>query len=269
MAANFSRIYNREYFSGAQAALYIGDVYVDEIVSYAFTAQQVKTPIYGYASQLFDATSAGPFIVQGNFSINFKKAGYIYLILQRYFALANAVNDQLNQAGNPSNTVQNFTSGLGLNAAPRKQPRLPTPFLNDTQKVMRANISQLIQGNLTTEQMQSFAQDLSSLANNAGLNSQFLDITTALEETVWGVGTLANSTQAGLNPVDDSLIRRIDDNYFDGFDMYFTYGDWNNANTAHTVERITGVRLTGRSKAVTISGEPIQEEYQFLARSHY
>src|SRR5678809_314400 len=90
-----SSIYDLDYFSSQQAALYIGDVFVDEVIALSYSVQQSKTPIYGYASQLFDAVSHGTVIVQGQFSVNFKESGYLWLILHRYKRFQNAVDETL------------------------------------------------------------------------------------------------------------------------------------------------------------------------------
>ena len=75
-------IYNVEYFSGSQASIFIGDVFVDEITFFAFSVSQERVPLYGYGDQLFRDVSKGPVLVQGQFSINFKEAGYLFLILR-------------------------------------------------------------------------------------------------------------------------------------------------------------------------------------------
>src|SRR3990167_10850494 len=85
-------IYDLDYYSGSQCSLYIGDVYIDEAVGMSFTVSQNKQPIYGYASQLFDAVSYGNVIVQGSFAVNFKESGYLWLVLHRYKRFENATN---------------------------------------------------------------------------------------------------------------------------------------------------------------------------------
>lgn len=256
-------IYDNEYFSGTQASLYIGDVLVDEISSFAFNVQQTKTPIYGYASQLFDAVSKGPVIVTGTFTINFKEANYLYLVLMRYQAFTKAVDEQIRKATN--NTIARSKKGqetnaeLGLNALNSlRSGRVPTPFDPDSKKVIRQGIERLISGKATPGERTEFFQSLTGFASTRGLDTEFEALAEVLEDSVWSIPENA-----------DDLVRRTDDNYFDNFDLYFTYGDYNNLKANHTVERITGVHLTSRGKAVSVSGEPIQEEYQFIARNSF
>jgi hypothetical protein len=251
-----NRVYDKDYFSGSQAALYIGDVYVDEVVSYAFRTGQNKTPIYGYASQLFDAVSKGPVIVHGNFAINFKESAYLYLVLMRYKRF-NEVTGKLNLGlVNPNAKAGPIGEGEFVVSAPRN---LPSPFQSDEQKVLRQGIERLIQGNVTQTERFEFYQSLSGFASQVGEDLTFEDLAEAFEDEIWGID---------VNNADD-IVRRIDDNYFDNFDMYFTYGDYNNPDANHTVERISGIHLTGSEKAVNISGEPIIETYDFFARNSF
>lgn len=75
---------NIRYFSGSQASLYIGDVWVDEIINYSFTMQHDRAPVYGYGSQHWDFMPRGTIIIMGEFTINFKEPNYLWIILERY-----------------------------------------------------------------------------------------------------------------------------------------------------------------------------------------
>jgi len=79
-----AEILNKKYYSGSQASLYIGDVWVDEIVNYSFTIQHNRTPVYGYGSQHWDFMPKGTILVMGEFAINFKEPNYLWIILERY-----------------------------------------------------------------------------------------------------------------------------------------------------------------------------------------
>lgn len=249
----FNRVYDREYFSGTQAGLYIGDVYVDEVVSASWSVQQTKTPIYGYASQLFDAVSAGPVLVTGNFTVNFKESGYLYLILMRYKQLTDAVDQVLSTVA-PSR----FTN------KPGGRNRIPSPFVKDGRGknldgINRVTIERIMKGEASKDERFEFYNSLAGLASQLGEDKKFEDIVEVFEDQVWGKA-----------PGDlDKMVRRSDDNAFDNFDMYMTFGDYNNRDANHTVRRISGVRLVGSSMAVTISGEPVMEEYSFIARNSF
>jgi len=75
---------NQEYFSGSQASLFIGDIWVDDIVDIQYSVEHSQRPIYGYGSQHFDFVSRGNILVSGSFSVNFREPNYLWLILSRY-----------------------------------------------------------------------------------------------------------------------------------------------------------------------------------------
>lgn len=245
-----NRVYDKEYYSGTQAALYIGDVFVDEIVAYSFAVSENKTPIYGYASQLFDARSKGPVLVQGNFAINFKESGYLYLILERYRQNLRAIDDAIRKATSDDHQIT------------PEDRRLPPPFKKNSREegILRVTIERILNGELNNEDKFDFFQTLAGYATVAGApDKTFEDYAESFEDAVWGA-----------RPKDlDNEVRRPIDSIFDGFDIYFTFGDYNNPNANHTVQRIQNVNLTRVSKAVNVSGEPIAEQYEFFARNAY
>jgi len=75
---------NKEYFSGAQASVFIGDVWVDDIIAIDYSLQHSRVPIYGYGSQHFDFVPKGSISITGSFAINFREPNYLWLILERY-----------------------------------------------------------------------------------------------------------------------------------------------------------------------------------------
>ncbi|UOE58248.1 hypothetical protein IRB79_27875 (plasmid) [Cytobacillus oceanisediminis] len=71
------------YYSGTDIRIYFGDTWVDEIVEIEFGLQEQVAPVYGYASYTWDKVARGNRFVQGQFSINFKEAGYLQTIVDR------------------------------------------------------------------------------------------------------------------------------------------------------------------------------------------
>jgi hypothetical protein len=261
----FNRIYDLDYFDDSDVFLYIGDVWVDEVTSLQYVCRQDKTPLYGYASQLFDGTAAGHVLVQGSFTINFKEQGYLWAVLRRYFDMGpsnpiftsdkKSVYDPVEAAKS-----KKLVSGkMGVNW--QEKGGKPIVGSNGTQ-VSRYTIEQLTQGNATKQQRSDFYQDLSRYATFDTKSSKdkiFEDIVEAFEDEVWAAG----ATNEHLT----SQIRRMDDNVFDDFDIYVVMGDYTNPKANHTVQKIVGVRLTSQGKGVSIGGGNIQEEYQFIART--
>jgi len=75
---------NEQYYSGNQATLFIGDVWVDDIISIDYTLQHSRMPQYGYGSQHFDFLPKGSILITGSFTINFREPNYLWIILERY-----------------------------------------------------------------------------------------------------------------------------------------------------------------------------------------
>ncbi len=75
---------NEQYFSGNQATIFIGDVWVDDIIAYDYTLQHSKVPRYGYGSEKFDLVPPGTQLITGSFTINFREPNYLWVILERY-----------------------------------------------------------------------------------------------------------------------------------------------------------------------------------------
>lgn len=73
----------KEYFSGANAHVYFGSVWIDQMASIEFQLQEQVAPIYGFHSYTFDRISRGNRIVQGSFTLSFTENGYLQTILDR------------------------------------------------------------------------------------------------------------------------------------------------------------------------------------------
>lgn len=239
-------IYNNDYFSGAQVAIYIGDVLIDEITSISYAITQSRSPLYGYASRLFDAVSEGNVIAQGQFTINFKEAGYLWLVLQRYKALVRGEKTAFS-------AVQ---KGKGTGEV-----------------VAQANIERIVQGDLDlpTEVL----QDLVAHASLTGFSSEARaagqlkaaraeHVFEAFENAVWGAPKQKN---VGGFTVDTGMARHVDDPSLNPFDIYIAFGDYvADDNIHHTVQKLKDVYIVGTSKQVAIDGLPIQEAYSFFAK---
>lgn len=247
MAQQVSKgIYDLDYYNSSQSFLYIGDVLIDEVTSLQYVTQQEKTPIYGYASQLFDTTSAGRVLVTGSFTINFKEQGYLWAVLRRYFQIQSSITG--------ISTAQQDAALLN-----NKEPIVTG---SNATKMSRLAIERLIEGNLTKTERYKFYNELAGYATievDSPKDRTFEDIMDAFEDEIWQT----EETNDTLN----SQIRRTDANVFDNFDIHCIWGNYAQPNTNHTVQKIIGVRLTSQGKRIMIGDGPIQEEYSFIAQS--
>lgn len=246
-------LYDNDYFSGAQVALYIGEVLVDEVTSLTFAVNQNRTPLYGYASTLFDAVSKGNVIVQGQFTINFKEAGYLWLILNHY--------KRVMKRETPFFTPPNVT---GLEKNPREMLR-------------RRNIEQIVNGELLpSDIMGSLAQteigrsSLSGFASEKralGSTGTAEGILESFENAIWGTKNENTSGKIGGQALNIRKNRRADEPALNPFDIYIAFGDFvGDDRIHHTAHKLKDVHLLGSSKQIVIDGQPIQEAYNFIAK---
>jgi len=253
----FTRIYDNEYYSSNQTFIYIGDVLIDEITSFSFNLIQPKTPVYGYASQLFDGCSAGHVLVQGNFTINFKESGYLWAVLRRWH---NIDNEALGIRGVTRDPLKKNLSRALMRGKKSNGDDRPIIGSNGT-KVMRGSIERVVQGNVSRGELYDFYNNLAGYATssvNSPKDKAFEDIVEAFEDEIWKTNDNNELLQQ---------LRRTDDNMFDGFDIYVVYGNYANPKANHTCKKIVGVRLISQGQQIQLDDSAIQEQYSFIARS--
>ncbi len=259
----YNRYIDQEYMSGSQASIYVGDVWIDEITSFAYSVSQDKTPIYGYASQLFDDTAAGQEIVRGQFTINYKEQAYLWLVLRRFFDMGQE-DEALQYKGleDPLKTKKRNAIARGRLGGETMRGGIggiPITGPNKT-RVSRAGIERLLQGEATRNERYNFYHSLAGYATfspGTGRDKIFEDLAEIFEDQLW-------------NKSDEELlrqIRRTDDNIFDGFDIYVTLGNYSNPRANHTAFKIQGVRLIDRGMTIVSDGNPQQEIYNFIGRN--
>lgn len=68
------RNFKYDYFSGANIGLFVGANQITNAVGFEMSLQQNKTPVYGYASSLYDGVANGVVQVSGVLWMNFTQA---------------------------------------------------------------------------------------------------------------------------------------------------------------------------------------------------
>lgn len=253
-------VYDSDYFSGAQVAIYIGDVWVDEVTSLTFQLQEPRVPLYGYADTTFRDICRGQVIVTGSFSVNFKEAGYLWLILNRYKKMfAGKATKALLTPMQTVNgaTEQEIQIAKAFNIEERYiQNKLNAQKKGSTNKALQALAAQraALISQKTLTGYASSARGLGGGEQMSGAESVF----EAFENVVWG---RRRSTDFNTE------IRRVTDIRLNPFDIYITYGDYTGDDRLHhTMQKLDTVYLTSAGKQIVIDGTPIQEEYSFIAR---
>ena len=119
-----------KYFTATQARIYVGKLFLDEMVAIQFTYQGNRIPIYGYCSTHADAFGKGRYLVQGQLAINFVANGYLYTVLDEY--------RKLGQTSRPTSQDVNInlmSQAVTAAAATALSPgtRVITPAQSETQ----------------------------------------------------------------------------------------------------------------------------------------
>lgn len=85
--------YGYEYFSGANVQIEVDDETMLECAGITFNVSESNQPVYGYASNLYDAVLPGRRIIQGSFIVNFSVKDNQLSILNRFLNSTSFVND--------------------------------------------------------------------------------------------------------------------------------------------------------------------------------
>lgn len=235
--------YPQDYYTGAQARIYFGSIWVDDIATIQYQTSHSKAPLYGYGDHQFRTVAKGQFLVRGSFTIAFKETGYLYSVLQ---------------------LVKSDSSGLKV--------------IGKSKEAFDTYINYIGAG-MTVEQALDYAASTGTTnkVTNTNFNSagDFEDISEVMEDAIWGKpGTPANFS--ARIPRSDELdynkytggngsANDIDRN---GFDILLTFGNYRTGTDTpdHTMISINDVHITGESVIVSPSAEPIGLTCEFFAR---
>lgn len=251
-----SNQYERDYFSGSQAKVFIGDIWVDDIVTFQYNTINNKAPIYGYASQQFDAVAQGTFIVNGQFTIAFKETGYLNLVWKEY----NRIKRQ------EGRTDQNIAERKAAIKAKFEQLRANGKFQS---KIVQSGVTAGAGSFLRVAQGKT-VEDIMAEATDP---QDFEDKAEVLEDSIWGAAEV-DGNPFRVDPGAQNRIIRPD--LFDaedgkdasqgGFNILLTFGDYNNRQAEHTVKALNNCHITGETTILTPDGNPIGLSYTFFAR---
>lgn len=251
-------IYNTEYFAGSQVAVFIGDLFVDEITAINFIAQQNRRPIYGYGDQYFRAMSKGQILVQGQFAINFKEAGYLWLILNEY---KKKIRGQPNKFDNvpfesSSQALQQNIEQVINNESIDQDQRYSA--IASLAEVYLAEAYASLGGFSSTTRAAGKPFDKETNTGGVGLAENIFEV---FEDTIWG----RDSRIGGL---DASENRSPDDTDLNPFDIFIMYGDFAGDNRAnHTIVKLEDCYIVGSAQKIEIDPLPVSEVYSFLGKA--
>jgi hypothetical protein len=263
--------------SGNQSLIYFEDVLVDDAVRIAWNCSQQRTPIYGYASQYFNALSAGVVIGSGSLWVAYKEAAYIPVIL-RYICARRSIGDPM--YASPALAPRSGTShhsGL-IQSAQLWQGDTQEGGARQAGIVKRADIERIMRAEAAGSSdvelqrlLQQYQVNISALSDR-----DFEDLAETFEDAIWyggnsprsGRGDAMSGNFEGGEVEDERFlaIRRADQ--FPPFDIVITFGDMNNAAANHTVQRLVDVSIVNTQFGpIEPDGTPLYVQYDFILRN--
>lgn len=289
------RTYPYDYYSGSDCKVFYGDIWVDDIVSIQFNVNQNKTPIYGYASQNFNAVAKGRVIVNGTLTIAFKETGYLNLIQRISETQKNNAYDVIKRKADitrakAEHRLAEFDPSLtyiGDDSPPNSRINASTAPNGSPQLIRQEEtIEEILLGKKAGSALvKNFNRDIKSISRNPESSTplgdkqrDFEDFAELLEDSIWGDSN-------GRPYQYDNLLKRADEfDYnsnggintatgqgtnaeYDGvLNIMLTFGDINDFRAEHTLVVLNDIHFTDTSMVVSPDGTPIGETYSFFAR---
>lgn len=271
-------VYEYDYFAGSQILTYFEHVLVDDCVRIAFSVQQSRRPIYGYASQYYNALASGTVIVTGSFWIAFKEAGYIPVIL-RDVARMRTVGGSGEFFSSPADWPESgslYSSSLSESSA-RWEGNEEEGGARQAGLARRASIERMLEASErdgdsveTARALQQVMTDLQAMDDQ-----QFENFAEQFEDALWYGGNRpqdgrGDAMSGNLNPgplSDDEFLAYRRGDQYPPFDIIVTFGDMNTPAANHTLHRVCDTSIIGTEYVIEPTGDPVLVRYDFVARN--
>lgn len=234
--------YATQYYTGTQATIWIGDIWVDEVFGIQYSASQSVIPIFGYASTFFDAVAKGKVLVQGVFEINFIDEGYLYAVLNDRVARllqekeATDVIEKQRAKGSPIETISAIAGG-----------RTQLDKIQDQLQFLRETAT----GNRIDSKSRQIA--MGEIMNTIAQLDQISLFTMA-----------SNLNKDTLRPDKRNIIYEMIPFTLKGYFGNPELGGTDKGN----VKELSDCFLVGNEMVIGSSDEIIKERYSFIARMH-
>jgi hypothetical protein len=225
------QVYPEEYFSGCECSVYFGDVWVDEILSINFSLLEYVQPVFGYNSYTYDACARGARLIQGNFRINFRESFYLHKIIE------------------DSKIIEGKKETWATHSADRVEA---------DEAVLSAYYNNIINS--------ADAKEIVEQLKNKSTEDK-LKIAKQFQDLMWDKKTNPGSASGEVffkHPERGFTVVILYGSHFDlPSNPEYTRKFDVPASTSIT---LSGVQLTGVSHVVTPDGQPVYEDYSFIAR---
>jgi hypothetical protein len=274
--------YENDWYSGSQISVMFGDILIDNVVSIQYEVQQSRTPIYGYASQYYSFVAPGKVIVQGSLTIAFKEAGYLLWPIQRFINNVGPTK-QSEYGSNDYLTTPRYQldpEGLVIRGYnPKDYSLTEASNAAKNKKAMRASVEQMMEWQSSGEfprdnkAYNDFYKELGALPDD-----EWEDWAEVFEDSIWYGNDPSNPlvrdklysknfTEETTFIDEESVYNHRRADQYPSIDIWIVYGDMSRQSPNHTVRKLMDVSFAGQSQIIEISGQPIYEQYQFMARN--
>lgn len=227
-----------DFYSGSQITVWFGNILLDDINSIEWARTQNKRPIYGYASQQMDDVANGTVLIQGNFTINFRQKGYLPAIMEEIKGI--------------------YEHFVGEKSSEEKA-RFDQEGWPEVRNIIGLHLKNGTFGPTTSAQIKEL-----------GESQDFMELAKIYEDTIWGDLSLIDKKGQKMNSAADVVQSRF---IPDGFNILITYGNTSNSEARtmseklqSTTKSLNGVHIVGETQSIQVGGQPIQEQYNFIAR---
>lgn len=236
---------NNIYYSGANVKVYFGDVWVEELASIQYSIEEQVAPVYGFNSYMFDKIARGTRLVSGAFIVNHTESGYIETILER---IAKSIDKE----------QRNLISNKNLEN-----------LIGDVQE---HNSNRTIENLLKIDGQENYENYIE------GLKSSFWGSGKASQNTIYRSGEGREYQPNYYADSEGSNSKNILKQH--GFNILLDFSPSANVkdfrqclldmkkegSLSQTFRSIIGVHLTGENQIIAPNGQPIQTQYNFIAR---
>jgi hypothetical protein len=241
--------FDSAYWSGLDLAVYANNIHVDEALQFNYQVVEQVRPYYGYASYVPDKIYHGTRIISGELTINFKRDGYL-------FSLLNLLTRQ------KSKDVWMPSKPISTDATTGERVRPPTPFVVNpwgpqqatkisTQTMSGDQAYQLVQAKLEAGSQRVLDRFQANIPQTKGI---FETSNIAFDLNIIFGGNI--NSALSLKYIADS-----NEYYADGAVI-----DDNKSIYPATGLKIIGVEIMGLAKSIADDGRAILETYTFQAK---
>jgi len=229
--------FNSAYWAGVDVSIFFNDMYIDDIVNIQYQISENVLPLYSYGDYTYRSVARGSRIIQGSFSINFKRSFYIPLVLKELRDIENAA------PGRGTKTSDKMKSSVLS-----QFPTTPEEILGASRHNSTGGFNYAILDEIRQKNIEKFweAEDQSVKPSVRNSNAP-----------------LYNGGRNGFTIYIKYGDIKLNDN---GRAVFGRIGMGLPSKDAGTIEALDGVQINVAGKSIDDSGRNILEIYSFIAR---